>query len=1003
MFQNSLFPLRTIVGDAVPIENVSNIRKVFESEESRNSRIEYEFSLKPSITDTVEDPHYSRYLPRFTVNGQIILPGEGMDRLPAPPAPLSFANNAEVISFFALAQDEVTTDVSRKLSVRFSIKLPEEFLVGGICFGGFPYLPYSRIKTVSAGENSSNFGLPREIRLTCLGRSGDTKGSSPFDQFLDAEISATRQEIVSHSGLHYLCIDPTLTDSLTVYFSDYPTILREVQVGRRKNGKSGKKVKNEVESKESYGFIIPYFYVFEYQEKTRYRPTVSAGILGTTTNNIDPDNGDILKKVIDHKYIVSNLDLGNLGNYFDFTAASIFGQQRDYIIRDAFYDGENSKGQEQERLEECFISQKIEPGKKVVLYIEQGEEYERCIAGLKAYFPFIPEISLEEDVEKFSAQIRELFPNSQVDFSGLLDNVPREDLENYLRQLIKIPQDIDFCEKIGIKVYELDPVEGISPLKVELDSKYATLLSESVIDELSEIYLALFLEGIRFVRPSNSRYFAIELTNLDDKAGQFVIKSLRLIQSAHVSVHPRAAKTQQVRTLNFRIIGANLAEDYALLGDEGFNFSIERFVAGERKSVLFRANSLMDLLHTGAAKIFSNVRRRAVEFEMVENFREVKGQQEAYQVKKFDQDNFAGTNFENRETDNNNISWRSIESGKDVSWSMDKGIPNFEEFENYSGSEIRSRNEQISSLLDPSFDSFENLRNQLQTLIGDLAGGSLMDFSTASNNVFRNQTNNGFGGIWKPFQKFGFNQNNLPSLQGYQTLNIPPYFLNILDSIDTILSTISLDISSLDFDTSLSIRSAAIDDLIAKLALVNGVSIGLSGGVGASLSEAAVVALALAGVPIPLIPSLSAGASLSINSNLTTALRSSTNGAVGSIAQSGQELKYSLNRSKQEGYDNNISHTEANEAEQKRIVTRRELLNRDKERVRGAEVMWQGELVDIITGAIPLNFTLPATASKMHFRTSDDSLRVRFGSGVGTSLSVDFWFDLTEEIVKDDY
>ena len=65
--------------------------------------------------------------------------------------------------------------------------------------------------------------------------------------------------------------------------------------------------------------------------------------------------------------------------------------------------------------------------------------------------------------------------------------------------------------------------------------------------------------------------------------------------------------------------------------------------------------------------------------------------------------------------------------------------------------------------------------------------------------------------------------------------------------------------------------------------------------------------------------------------------------------------------------------------------------------------MWQGELVDIITGAIPLNFTLPASASKMHFRTTDDSLRVRFGSGVGKSITVDFWFDITEEVVGDDY
>jgi hypothetical protein len=64
--------------------------------------------------------------------------------------------------------------------------------------------------------------------------------------------------------------------------------------------------------------------------------------------------------------------------------------------------------------------------------------------------------------------------------------------------------------------------------------------------------------------------------------------------------------------------------------------------------------------------------------------------------------------------------------------------------------------------------------------------------------------------------------------------------------------------------------------------------------------------------------------------------------------------------------------------------------------------MWQDKIQDIITGSIPLNFTLPATATKMNFRTADDSLRVRFNSGFSPSIQVDFWFELTEETIKDD-
>lgn len=126
-------------------------------------------------------------------------------------------------------------------------------------------------------------------------------------------------------------------------------------------------------------------------------------------------------------------------------------------------------------------------------------------------------------------------------------------------------------------------------------------------------------------------------------------------------------------------------------------------------------------------------------------------------------------------------------------------------------------------------------------------------------------------------------------------------------------------------------------------------------------------------------------------------------GSQGTIVKQAMKSGYIKSQFLNNSYDEGNGYTRFEEGEMKRIITRREVPNTDKERIKGSEVMWQGELVDIITGAIPLNFTLPATASKMHFRTADDSLRVRFGSGVGKSVAVDFWFDITEEIVRDDY
>jgi hypothetical protein len=948
MFQNSHFPLRTIVGDAVPIGKASNIRQVFESAESKDHDFEYDFSLKSSITEMVEDPRYSRFFPSFTIDNRIIRPGEGMDSLPLPISPRPFDDSAQVISFFALSKKKVTTDVSRKLAARFSIKLPEKFLVSGICFGGFPYLPYSNLKIKSTGDNSSNFGLPREIRLTCLGGSSDKKDSSAFPEFLDAEISVTRQEIVSHSGFHYLCIDPTLTDSLTIHISDYPTILKTVTFDSQTN---------DYLEEEHYGFVIPYFYIFEYKEKTRYRPTVSAGLLGTNMNNGIPGIRDVFNECVDYRHVVSGV---NAGNYFDFSAASIFGQQRSYTIREELFDDKKPKGKIKERLKECFISQKIEPRKNVVLYVEQGEEYERCIAGLKIFLPFIPDISLKRDVEKISKEIREFFPNS-TDFSALIANLPRTDLEVALRQFLKIPKDIDFCKKIGISVYELDPLDGLSPMKVELDGKYATLLAEQQIDELFEISLALFLEGIRFFRSSSSRYFAIELTNLDKKAGQFVIKGLKLIQSAHVSVHARAAKTQLVRNLHFRIIGANLAEDYALLGDEGFNFSIERMVAGDRKDVLFRANSLMDLLHTGAAKIFSNARRRAVEFEKTEY---------SPQIRSLMNEN--GEDFEQRYSESSSTGWRSSETGKDVSLDGENAfqenphinISPSTRFESYGNQESRLHAE---SLFPRNEGRWRFLRNYF-SLLADINGDRFIqprDVLISPNNLHHH---------WLQKQWKGFEAAEL-AIHGTNSVSTSPFtslqgIHDLIDAGNNIANPADL---------------AAFTANLTKVLVFNPFVL-LTGGQSASVSISPFgLGFSLGTQPFPHLAS------------------STTYGSSGNISKQAFEAKYSFSQFLNKGGDASEARTVMTEGEMKRLVTRKEVPGTDQQRVKGAEVMWQGELADIITGSIALNFTLPATSSKIHFRTSDDSLRVRFGSGVGKSLSVDFWFDLTEEIVKDDY
>ena len=112
---------------------------------------------------------------------------------------------------------------------------------------------------------------------------------------------------------------------------------------------------------------------------------------------------------------------------------------------------------------------------------------------------------------------------------------------------------------------------------------------------------------------------------------------------------------------------------------------------------------------------------------------------------------------------------------------------------------------------------------------------------------------------------------------------------------------------------------------------------------------------------------------------------------------------YSYSQQLEQSWTRGDASTVMGEGQMKRVVQRRPIESTAADRVRGSEVMWQDELVDVVTGTIPLGFTLPATASRLHYRTTDDAVRVRLGSGIGVTMSVDIWFDTVEDVVRDDY
>ncbi len=632
--------------------------------------------------------------------------------------------------------------------------------------------------------------------------------------------------------------------------------------------------------------------------------------------------------------------------YFDFTAASIFGQQRRYNLISSGQEQElnitsladilrsppkpkNKKGTPR-NYQECFISKSVLKNQKVVLYFEQGEEFERCISGIRLLMPFIPKKDLREDVDRLRQLTELFFPEQLEQLLAGLPNAPDELVEQMLELLFGIPEIVKFCSSIRIRIFEIDPLDGVSPVNINPGDKYSTLLADVEMDTLSELILSASFDGIRFRKVSTAKYFAIEFTNLSKNAGHVIVKSLKFIQSAHVSISSRAAKMQRVKNLQFRIIGNGIADDYSRLGEEGFSFSIERQTAGKRGDILFQANSLMDLLHNGVGKVFSNSRRRAVEFEKAE-----------YSDAVSDAQGEDGPNFSLQE------GWRVSETGHDVA-----ANPNWEhkpdkEFRNYNNQTVRTKNEFIY----PDSWKFNRMRKWFDAIAEKAHKRSM--WIPAKEDIPSLWIDND---IWR-----GVSKGKL-DIKGLRMASANP------------LAFTDTDLLNNGFEEAF--------NTIANTGLLKFTG-GSSSSLGISLSAAFYVGL-------------SASANIGINP-YPSILFQATYGDQGLITMQAVETGYSFSQYKNQDY------SEFNSGEMKRRITHQEVEGTDQQRIKGAEIMWQDRLADIITGTIPLNFDLPATDSKQYFRTSDDTLRVRFGNGIGKSITVDFWFEINEEMIKDDY
>ena len=1136
MIKNNFYPLRTIVGSSISIRGIIPFPRVAPP-------LKIEVRNHPDINDAVFDDIYSKYLPDIIKDGVTYHPVQGMDTMPVSdsnlfpfdnisahgffnifknPSDNPFPETDSVASIYGYQDDnfielqlnsqqhddlELTNHFysGRDRTYTFLILLDKEALVGGMCFNGYPFIS-SRIENTVEGMTIGNFGLPREMRLTPLpsfvGKSIEELTGFQRSQFIDSEFAYTRQEILSHSGLNYLTIDPVKTNLFLLTITDLPFIPKTINLDTNKDD-----LQNPLLIQGFKGFAIPYIYFFEYKEQTKRNARLHSGLLGVKTDKTHNQDGtlkfptplqedgsqDILrrafpeweyyfleeektkeksdnkktkqflgeiakleselkknpkkakeikekiKKLKDElkkqnpKTKADKLNTKKEGVYWLYTAHSALGQRRDFGFSYANLNYSDKVRElpamrKKKTLTECFVSDLLQPDEKVTLYLQQGEEFERCVAGLKALFLLIPN---DDTTETFA----ELLAN----FSGIgnnnnqLSDDERTFVEDALAFYLSLPPETNFCEEFRLKIYEVDPAEGVSPAAVDLNSKYAMLLADITVNDFTDVIFSQLLKGIPFRKTSSAKYFALEFKNTGEKAGQVAIHSLQMIRSANVSVQPRPAKMQQVKAMHYRIIGPELADDFSKLGNEGFNFSIDRVTAGQTKNVLYSAMSLLDLLHTGGARIQSNVRRRAIEFEMVENYREQKGKQEDYLIKKFVADNFSRINEDNRVSNG----WRRSETGEGVTWDSPNNRPqdypssiNESVFESYGTIENRIHN----SLLFPDttnvdWATISALGNMLkvitdptqglQTIINQFNNGGINNIrafidslvpdalliksyrASAAANSNREQLVKGFERIWKGISTSATNLRVAGVISSSQSpVGLSAIAGNAIGDVITALDNLSetaSDLQDLLTEGDVTKIGELLTDLggmLDLLAVVGTLSATSSGG---SVSPLAMVPL-LNGLTLGLTSGVGVNISSGPNLIFPSYQMTANSGSTGSIYKSATKTGYSYNQSLNVGFDN----TQYGESEIKRIVTRRELLDRDIERVRGAEVMWQDKIQDIITGSIPLNFTLPATATKTNFRTADDSLRVRFNSGFSPSIQVDFWFELTEEIIRDD-
>jgi hypothetical protein len=905
VLRTTLAPLRTTVGRALPIFGATVAARSPDSDV-----VDVNIRSRMTLNEIVYDPIYGDLIPQAVYLGTQLAPYAPAPGVATMPVPVDLPFDADVpfVSLFGIGNVAVHDDVSRKLWVDIDFDLGKDFdeTIGGICFGGYPYVPGY---VDASGESSANFGLPRELRLSW--------SSYAAQGFVDADDGLTSQEPVSHSGVHILATGPVRAGRLRLRLSDFPRLLISVRP----------QVTGNVAVTEAWGFAIPYLYLFAYEESTRYRPHVPAGLLAAveTPPSHKLSYFDPLPDPGGSHYAGTSPDVvlrAAPGLYAVFSAASLFGQRRSLQIAG-------------ETVDEFFTSTRLQSGAQLRLTIEQSEEEPRCVAAIRLSYPDV------------------LF----------MKNAPPLDLST-----------------LDVEIYELDPTEGVSPVDPHRDlasDRYTLrLFSKKAVRPSPDGFVC------RLLRPSCSRRFAVVFTcPQNDKGRRVALTAIELLQSSHVDVAQRPSRTQTVRALHFRIYGEELAADYARLGDDGFTLSVEHVVAGDRRETLFEARTLLDLLQLPSARLTANRRFEETVHEEVEE----------------EVITHAGGHDDHR-TRTSSDGWARSETGTRpdglaVTWpgaALD-GPPPGNGFTSFSSAESRAQTRQLP----PSAAAIDvALSNAVDTIATKL-GVTLPAFTSTTNDLIADSTADGLS--WQTVIWPAVLSPADASVTGLTIYALPPIVGSLISAIDAATAVLTAAPSG-DFDLSAveQFRDALIGLFAGAgpLAWISGVGISVNSG--ANLSESAGIGVTVSGGG-------NYGGSISVNTQVPTVTHNVTVGRTGTIVKQAQATGYSYSQLLTKRLDAASLRVDYDGGLLKRRTKRDvDVDARTTRRSNGAEVYWQGGRMDVVTGTIPLDVTLPGTAGQL-YRTTDEAVRVRFANGIGESLRVDLRFDVVEDLIRDDY